>query len=225
MPSVPFRYAVATALGALALALPNLFAAEPIPNAVLRFGQVFWAVVLQQGIMLGAALFCLYQARARISFRFDREILQDALLRAAIITPLVGLTCFAVSWGYRQITGHELPVQDVFGWLENEHTPKSVLLLISAAAVVTAPVVEEIYFRGVLFNGLLSRLGGKTSLLLCGIVFAVVHGNAGSFAGLVLIGAFLAHSYRATRSLMTPVIVHACFNLVSLLVFLFGGGE
>lgn len=225
MPKVPFRYAIALTLGALALAIPNLFAEAPVPNAVLKFSQVFWGVVLQQGVMLGAALFCLYQARARLSFRFDREILRDALLRAAIITPLVGLMCFAVSWGYHWITGHELPAQDVFGWLENEHTPKSVLILISMAAVVTAPIVEEIYFRGALFNGLLSRLGDKTALLVCGIVFAMVHGNAASFAGLVLIGAFLAHAYRRTGSLMTPVIVHACFNLVSLLVFLFGGGE
>ncbi len=80
-------------------------------------------------------------------------------------------------------------------------------------AVVVAPFVEEIMFRGVFYSWLRSRCSISASIAISALVFASVHpqGPIGLLP-LSLIGAVLAFLREWRGSLVSPMLAHACFN-------------
>jgi uncharacterized protein len=95
------------------------------------------------------------------------------------------------------------------------------------AAVVLAPVAEELLFRGLLFNALLRRRSVHVAALVSSVVFAVVHVDVAvsqplALVGLTLVGLALAYAYHRTGSLLVPIAGHAAFNGVTLVLALVG---
>lgn len=99
----------------------------------------------------------------------------------------------------------------------------TVLLL---AIVLVAPVAEELFFRGVVFNAWLREYGARRAILGSAALFAAIHADPtnletliGSVARVVPIfglGIGLAVIYHRTRSLLAPMAMHATFNAISL---------
>jgi membrane protease YdiL (CAAX protease family) len=91
-------------------------------------------------------------------------------------------------------------------------------ILTSLDAVVGAPVVEEIIFRGLLFAGLFSRWGFWPGALGSSIVFASVHGYEleGSISVLTT-GIFLCWLYARTGRLWAPMLAHGILNAIVVL--------
>jgi uncharacterized protein len=90
-------------------------------------------------------------------------------------------------------------------------------------AVIMAPLVEETLFRGVLFQALRRRLGLWPGALLSALVFTVIHveivfSQPVALAGLFSLGVFLAWAFHRTGSLLVPILGHAVFNGVSVLL-------
>ena len=86
------------------------------------------------------------------------------------------------------------------------------------AAIIAAPVFEEIIFRGVLFPWLVRRTGFWPGVLLISIFFAGMHLHLPSFLPLFLLSVMFCVAYTRTRSLWVPIGMHACFNAVSVLL-------
>lgn len=95
------------------------------------------------------------------------------------------------------------------------------LLMIAALcvlAVVIAPVVEELVFRGGIFRYLKGRLPQGLAVIISSILFAMIHGHMQSLAGLFAVGICLCLAYEWTGNLRVPVFLHAFFNLNTLLL-------
>jgi membrane protease YdiL (CAAX protease family) len=97
------------------------------------------------------------------------------------------------------------------------------------AAVVAAPFVEELVFRGVVLRGFLSRLGPVAAIALQGLLFGFAHSDPARGAGnlglaLVLsgVGVALGTSAYLLRRIGPTVIAHAIFNGVVLIIILSG---
>lgn len=95
------------------------------------------------------------------------------------------------------------------------------LLLVTLLAVVVAPLVEEVIFRGVLFRALADRINLPFGLVLSSAVFAGIHievvaSQPFALAGLFTVGFLLAWAYHLTGNLMVAIIGHAVFNAISL---------
>ncbi|MCC6954233.1 MAG: CPBP family intramembrane metalloprotease [Deltaproteobacteria bacterium] len=92
-------------------------------------------------------------------------------------------------------------------------------------AVVVAPFVEEIMFRGAFYSWLRSRMGRLSSMLVCSIVFASIHPQG--LLGLVpltCVSMVLCMLREWRQSLVAPMLAHACFNAGTLsMVFLMFG--
>jgi uncharacterized protein len=105
-----------------------------------------------------------------------------------------------------------------------------VLGIIAVAAVVVAPVVEELLFRGLILRAFLSRMAAPAAVALQALLFGVVHltpgiglGNVSLVLALSAVGAVLGGAALLTRRLAAPMIAHAILNAVALtLVFLTG---
>jgi membrane protease YdiL (CAAX protease family) len=88
------------------------------------------------------------------------------------------------------------------------------------AIAICAPIAEELFFRGLVFNAWEREYGTRRALFGSALLFAVVHVIGGTVVAVVqvfLLGLLLAYVYRWTRTLATTMGLHAAFNLFSVL--------
>ena len=91
----------------------------------------------------------------------------------------------------------------------------AVVAIMGLSVVLTAPVTEELFFRGFFFRGLSNGFGVWPAALASGFIFSLAHLNLGAIIPFTLIGAIFAISYQRTGSLLTPIATHFAFNLIS----------
>lgn len=102
-------------------------------------------------------------------------------------------------------------VQDTVKLLQTTQDPL-ILGMMAFAAVVAAPVCEEIVFRGY-FYAVLKRTTGILPAAFCSaLVFAAAHGSLTALLPLFLFGLALVVVYEKTGSIWAPIAVHFCFN-------------
>ncbi|MBG86127.1 MAG: hypothetical protein CMO80_04415 [Verrucomicrobiales bacterium] len=89
-------------------------------------------------------------------------------------------------------------------------------------AIVIAPVVEEIMFRGVMYPALKYRGYGAAAVWGSAIIFAMMHGNLLSLIPLTLLGLLLIALYEWSGNLLTPIFAHSTFNAVNFALITFG---
>lgn len=87
--------------------------------------------------------------------------------------------------------------------------------VILVAFIVVAPVAEELFFRGVVYNAWERERGATVATLGSAALFALIHGSVYSLAPIFALGVALALLYRATRSLPATMALHAGFNAIS----------
>jgi membrane protease YdiL (CAAX protease family) len=91
-------------------------------------------------------------------------------------------------------------------------------------AVLIAPVVEEVIFRGFVFNALLRYLNVGLAAVLSGIVFGIAHFDSTALFPLACGGIVLAVVYYRSGSLTASMLTHGAFNALNVaLVFATGG--
>lgn len=90
------------------------------------------------------------------------------------------------------------------------------MVLLVAMAIIVAPIVEEIIFRGCIYRFLKSKTTMLGAQFTSGAIFAVMHGNLLSFVPLVIVGVLLARVYEKTGNLTVAIWFHAFFNAFSL---------
>lgn len=85
-------------------------------------------------------------------------------------------------------------------------------VLLGIVAVVIAPLMEEIIFRGFLY-GVVKRFTDRWfSTFFTALFFAAVHQHVGSLFPLFVLAIGLAVAYEATGCLFVPIFMHAIFN-------------
>lgn len=104
---------------------------------------------------------------------------------------------------------------------------RAVYLTLAAAAVVVAPIVEELFFRGLVARALRSRLGAVASVGAQGVLFGAYHvdpylgaGNVGLVVALSLVGVVWGVVAWWVRRLAPTVLGHALMNAMVFLVLL-----
>jgi hypothetical protein len=111
-----------------------------------------------------------------------------------------------------------------------EHRDLATVALFFVGAVVLAPVVEELLFRGVLLRALLRRFQPVTAVLGSAVIFSLVHyvGDPNTLPflpALTGLGAVLAIVALRSGDLSTSIFIHAGFNLTTTILFLASGAE
>lgn len=87
------------------------------------------------------------------------------------------------------------------------------LLLMFIPVVILAPIVEEIIFRGVLYNLLNKRMSLPMAALISSVIFGLMHGT--TFFQTALIGFVLAFVYQVTGDLKMAMLGHGLNNGVA----------
>ena len=118
-------------------------------------------------------------------------------------------------------------------------------ILTFVVAVVIAPVLEEMMFRGLIQTVIRSILESRNStlpsfcssrpvpaqsgirnrawlsILISSGLFSMVHGNVPHWPALFVLGVCLGYAYEKSGSLFRPIFIHAFFNAVSIMFVLF----
>lgn len=92
-------------------------------------------------------------------------------------------------------------------------------------AVIAAPIVEELFFRGVVMNKWAEKYGPVKGVFWSSFIFMIIH-IPSFFIPQFLVGVFCAIVLMKTKKLIYAILVHAFYNfLVILPTFLEPSGE
>ena len=92
--------------------------------------------------------------------------------------------------------------------------------LVTVAIVVFAPIAEELFFRGIVFNAWLREAGRIWAYVGSAALFAAIHLSLESLLPIFLLGLALAWVYQRTGNLLAPITMHATVNGISVAIAL-----
>lgn len=182
---------------------------------------IIGTAALHGGMLAGMAIY---------RFTFGRR--QPGPIFAFLSALRTGLATFLVTLPV--ITGVSLLWQVLLKALGYSPTPQiSIELLrqtdspalragLVAAAILIAPISEELLFRAGFFRYMRGRVPRWMALLLPALLFAALHLDVGSFVPLVALAIVFSLAYERTGNIGTTIVAHALFNLNATLLVLAG---
>lgn len=99
--------------------------------------------------------------------------------------------------------------------LESVTSGRWILVVAIAAA---APIIEELYFRGLLLRSINRKVHDGIAVAVSAVVFAATHFQAAQFPGLLVVGLALATLVRRFGRLGPAVAAHAAFNSTAVML-------
>ena len=105
-------------------------------------------------------------------------------------------------------------------WMTKTYETAGYLPLLWVAVVVVAPLIEELFFRGFLFEGLRdSWVGPVGAVLVTSLAWAAIHVQYGMLQIAIIgtLGILLGIAKLKTRSLYIPIAMHTFNNLLAML--------
>lgn len=149
---------------------------------------------------------------------FLRNALRGVMFYVAAMPPVILLALL-----YRFFLGLfdiAIDPQEVITMFVSSDCPLWLRIYLCILAVGVAPVIEEICFRGIALP-LLARHGGVgPGIIAVSLLFAAVHFHVPSIAPLFGIAVAFSLGYVCTGSIVTPIVMHAIFNAVSITALL-----
>jgi hypothetical protein len=144
--------------------------------------------------------------------------------------PLVWLGAIAAQIAAASIVlALDLPIANNTDGIESVDADRTYVIALVITAVIAAPLVEEMVFRGVVQRGLRSRLPLVAVIVVQGVLFGAAHvdpvrgaGNIGLVIVLSGVGIALGVATALFRRLGPAIIAHAIFNAAVLLIVVTG---
>lgn len=93
----------------------------------------------------------------------------------------------------------------------NSISGKSVFLTILLVGIM-APIVEELFFRGLIFKHLRKSFDVKVALGIQALLFSLIHFNLYQALPTFLVGILLGVCYIRYHNIVVPILIHAFFN-------------
>ena len=106
-----------------------------------------------------------------------------------------------------------------------EYPELPIRIMIVFVAVVIAPPLEEMLFRGFIQTTIRSYFNIKNNawpaIAASSVFFAIMHADPGHWPALFVLGLCLGYSYEKSGSLLRPIFIHLFFNAYSVATALF----
>lgn len=150
--------------------------------------------------------------RLRPLKKFLKELIHSVLLLLLLLF-ILGITRIFLTLVFQvEVKGPEK-------WALVNYAPNSVALLsFLVLGFSFIPIVEEVYFRGFIYNALKSRLNIPVALVIQALVFSIFHGYdlANSFH-IFIVGIVLGIVYEIKKNLLSPALMHFMINAIVLI--------
>jgi len=156
------------------------------------------------------------------------------VMAALVLTTYIG----RLIWGPQFDLGRHEELE-----LIRQYSQLPLRISVFCVAVVMAPILEELLFRGMLQTMLRSLIeshrrqevaqaipGGNwwgaigvwLSIAAGAALFAIAHANTGHWPALFILGVCLGYTYEKSGSLLRPIFIHSIFNAIMVVSALYG---
>jgi membrane protease YdiL (CAAX protease family) len=133
-----------------------------------------------------------------------------------------GFLCqFGCKWALEKVFHLKANPQEIVNTLSNPDVSMAQIVFIGVVAVLAAPVVEEILFRGILYPTLKRTRKPWLAAISTSLLFGAFHLNLMSFLPLSIFSLLLIYLYEKNGSLLPSILAHATFNLANFLLLVF----
>jgi uncharacterized protein len=223
---------IVAAWSSIVVLTASLIGSKYLLDAVVDFGwPVAVYVALLATVGYGPSLWwCRYVSRRWGTGSLGRDIGLTPRFADLGWGPLVWLGAIGAQIAVGVVVlAFDIPVASNTEGISEISADRTYVWALVISAVIAAPLVEEMVFRGVVMRGLRSRLPVVATVILQGVLFGAAHadpvrgvGNVGLV--LVLSGVGIAFGVAATllRRIGPSIVAHAIFNGVVLLLLLTG---
>lgn len=203
-------YAVAVVGSAIAAGAAGTVTGEIDGLAALLAGQAgFWAVLVATVVYAsrhgGAGV---EAASLRIRWRWTDLPIGSAVgvLTQLVVVPLVCLPLRGLV-DEDDLSG---PARELF-----DRVGGAGLVAMAVGVIVVAPIVEELFFRGLLLQAMRRRWGTTVAMVGSSVVFGATHFQPLQFPALAVAGGVFAGAAVRTGRLGPAVAIHAGFNVTT----------
>lgn len=187
-----------------------------------RSGEVMFGSSIVSLLSFGGSVYLI--GTRRHALRWQAAGVRRTSAQWMIVATLIGLFFVPVSVSLslafeRSATGREVdlsPPREVF-----DTVPIDEFLLVFVGVAVIVPIAEELFFRGMLYRWLRTRLNLGFALVISSAIFGAVHFSPISFISLSAVGALCALMFEYSRSIWPAVAVHAANNGIIVIVSYF----
>lgn len=223
---------VPAALGALVILLASLVGGRLLIDVLVSFR---WPVLVYAAILAvvgygPSVLWCWYVSRRWGTGRLSTDIGLRFRWSDLGWGPLIwigAVMCQVVLAA--AVLAARIPTSSNVEGIGELDADRSYVVALLITAVVAAPIVEEMVFRGVVMRGLLARLGVVLTIFIQAVLFGMAHidpvrgvGNIGLVLILSGVGGALGAAAYLLRRIGPAIIAHAIFNGVVLAIVLSG---
>lgn len=220
------------AMGAIAVLTASLIASKYVLEALVDLDwPLLVYVVLTGAIGYGPSVaWCRYASRRWGTGRLSTDIGLAPRWADLGWGPLIWLAAVGTQLAFAAIVvGLDLPISNNTDGVTELQADRTYIISLVITAVIAAPIVEEMVFRGVVLRSLRSRLPAIVAVLVQGVLFGAAHidpvRGSGNL-GLVMVLSGVGIAFGAAAVLLGrigPVIVaHAIFNAAVLVIVLTG---
>jgi uncharacterized protein len=220
------------AVGAIVVLTVSLIASKYVLEALVDFEwSLLVYVAITGGIGYGPSVaWCLYVSRRWGTGRLSTDIGLAPRWTDVGWGPVIWLAAVGAQMAFAAIVvGLDLPISNNTDGVTELQADRTYIVALVVTAVIAAPIVEEMVFRGVVLRSLRSRLPALVAIVVQGVLFGAAHidpvRGSGNL-GLVMVLSGVGIAFGAAAVLLGrigPVIVaHAIFNGVVLIIVLTG---
>ena len=132
---------------------------------------------------------------------------------------ILALVYLPMQW-FTDVTREELsePARD----MADKATGSLGVALLVLIVGVGAPIVEEIFYRGLVQGSLVRRLGPVWGIGIASVIFGIVHFQLLQFPALALAGVLFGVLAHRSQRLGPAIVAHVVFNMTAVVVLLSG---
>jgi len=158
-----------------------------------------------------------------------RTIVKDffmAIVNLLTVWPIMMAAITMTLFFAKLISGQEYEMQQ-HQQLEmiTEYPQLPLRIMIVFVAVIIAPLLEEMLFRGFIQTAIRSFFNIRNSawpaIAASSAFFAIMHEDPGHWPALFVLGVCLGYSYEKSGSLFRPIFIHLFFNASSVAIALY----
>ncbi len=216
---------VAFGVGGLAVQLVEKFGGN-LPSNDRQFLETIILTLSFQGLGLLLVGLFLYQENVSwsIAFGFKRV----GASRTMLLGIVCGILVLPFAWGLQQLSVWmfnyfqvESAPQEIIQKLQSGKEPPTHQTYLFVVAVLFAPVIEEILFRGILYPTVKQLGFRRLAMWGTAAVFALTHFNKQTFLPLLFFAVVLTLLYEETDNLLGPIFAHSAFNAANFVLLLY----
>ncbi|NNC79118.1 MAG: CPBP family intramembrane metalloprotease [Acidimicrobiales bacterium] len=205
--------------GNLGRAFGQLHTDQPLQDDTIPILWQFATFIPAWAGLLGAAWLAAYVAnRSRPGWKITAtggDVAEGLLAGVLLQIPIIPLLYYAIT----EIFGELAPTGRALALVDAVDSPIKVVALFFAIAVA-APVVEELFYRGLVQRALVDRLGPVAGVSIASLIFGAVHFSWTELPALTVVGLVLGWLYHRSGRLGAPIIAHMTFNAFTLAALL-----